>query len=91
MKKIELKDKTLKIETCENCPLINYDSNYGMSYDSGYDCSYLDQRIANDGEISKYNKELKKIKEKNNSLFKYEGEIPKNPFTIPCHCPLMDA
>ena len=35
MKKIEL-----YVNTCNDCPYCQYDGNYGISYDSGYDCSH---------------------------------------------------
>lgn len=86
MRKLEL-----NINNCRECPFCNYDPHYSMSKDSGYDCSNPNSqvtRIADDWEISKYNKRLEEIEEQNKSLFKYEGEIPRDPFTIPDKCPL---
>jgi hypothetical protein len=43
----------LTISSCNECPFRRYDSNYGMSYDSGYDCSELGERIVDDYELNK--------------------------------------
>ena len=29
----------MTVETCSDCPFCHYDGHYGMSYDSGYDCT----------------------------------------------------
>ena len=38
----------LTIKNCGDCPYCEYDSNYGMSYNSGYDCNKLGKRIIED-------------------------------------------
>lgn len=45
MKKIET-----YVKTCSECPYCHYDSDYGRSYDSGYDCTHNDSggRIIDD-------------------------------------------
>jgi hypothetical protein len=48
MKKIEL-----KIKSCSSCPYLRYDSDYGRSYDSGYDCKNSCKRIIDDWEYNK--------------------------------------
>jgi hypothetical protein len=43
----------LYVKTCSECPYCRYDSNYGRSYDSGYDCTnYNGGRIMDDWKIS---------------------------------------
>jgi len=42
----------LYVKTCSDCPYCQYDSDYGMSYDSGYDCTNGSGRIIDDWEIS---------------------------------------
>lgn len=43
-----MKQINLIIEHCGECPYHEYDSNYGMSYNSGYDCGLSGDRIADD-------------------------------------------
>jgi len=43
MRKIEL-----TITNCSECPYLEYDADYGMSYNSGYDCKLTGDRIASD-------------------------------------------
>lgn len=38
----------LEIKNCSECPYVQYDPNYGMSYNSGWDCSEGGFRIKND-------------------------------------------
>lgn len=58
--------------TCENCPFIDYDGNYGRSYDSGYDCNHSNLfRIVDDWEIDNSN-----------------NKSPKGWPLIPVKCPL---
>tara|TARA_R110000772_G_scaffold79172_3_gene169497 strand:- start:407 stop:643 length:237 start_codon:yes stop_codon:yes gene_type:complete len=38
----------IEIHNCSECPYLSYDSDYGMSYNSGYDCSKGGFRIATD-------------------------------------------
>lgn len=86
MRKLEL-----NISDCRECPFCRYDSNYTRSQDSGHDCEHPDSklgRLVDDWQVSSYGKKLKDIEEQNKSLFKYQGEIPEDPFTIPDKCPL---
>jgi len=83
-KKIEI----IVEDFCENCPFCEYDSYYSRSTDSGYDCKKTGNRLADDNRIASYNKKLKEIEEQNKTLFKYNGEIPKDPLLIPDNCPL---
>ena len=39
----------ITVKNCSECPYHEYDPNYGMSYDSGYDCNHSGQRICTDG------------------------------------------
>lgn len=89
MKKIQLKNEAIGVETCESCPFKQYNPNYGMSYDSGYDCHFLD-RLVDDNHIRKYEEDMNKINDQNKGLFKFNGKLPKNPFEIPEDCPLQD-
>ena len=60
--------------TCENCPYCQYNGDYGMSYDSGWDCEHNEgevTRIINDWDVS-------------NSNNKYPTGWPD----IPKECPL---
>jgi hypothetical protein len=70
MRKIEL-----TIKNCSECPYLEYDSDYGMSYDSGYDCKLTGYRIIDDWEWNNTNN-------KNRLNLKYDG-IP-----IPSWCEL---
>ena len=45
-------------------------------------------RLVDDHQISGYHGKLKEIENQNKSLFKYQGEEPIDPFTIPDKCPL---
>ena len=38
----------LIVTNCNECPYHEYDPNYGMSYNSGYDCNLTGNRIADD-------------------------------------------
>ena len=48
MKKIEL-----TIKNCNECPYFSHDSDYGMSYDSGYNCDLSGERIMDDYQYDK--------------------------------------
>ena len=52
MKKIEL-----TIHNCSECPYLRYNTDYGMSYDSGYDCEY-NGRIMDDYQYDKLEKKI---------------------------------
>jgi len=43
-----MKTVTFNITHCGQCPFCEYDSNYGMSYNSGYDCKKTGKRLATD-------------------------------------------
>jgi len=72
------------IDTCVDCPFLEYDPYYDISVDSGYDCKLLGIRIASNSECRAY-KEFCKEKE-SRPLFKSSEDI-KNPFIIPDACP----
>ena len=75
-----MKRKIEKIVTsCEECPYREYDSHYGMSYDSGYDCNKNGERMMDDGTERRFEKEMEEINKQNETLFKYEGEVPVHP------------
>lgn len=70
-----MKKINLIIDSCSRCPYCQYDPNYGMSYDSGYDCNHKGgTRIVDDWY---YNSD--KAKE-------YKSGIP-----VPDWCPLEDV
>jgi len=73
-----MKKKIEKIvENCSECPYCEYDSDYGNSYDSGYDCSKSGNRIIDDWAWSNYNNK--------NRLNLTQDNIP-----MPDWCPLED-
>lgn len=78
------------INTCEDCPYFQYNSYYGMSYDSGYDCGKTCERIINDGELKQYEDAFKEYHKSQNTLFPISrSEKPVNPLSIiPKWCPL---
>lgn len=79
------------IHTCYDCPFLKYDSRYGMSFDSGFDCEKTGDRIADDGWVKHFNDETHKWNESQKTLFPMtEEEKPFNPFTIPDNCPLEE-
>ena len=43
-----MKILNLEIHNCSECPYLSYDSDYEMSYNSGYDCSKGGFRITDD-------------------------------------------
>lgn len=59
MKKKKMKKKriNLVVESCKDCPYSEYDGNYNISRDSGYDCGHYkapyDCRIVDDSQIKK--------------------------------------
>ncbi len=71
MKKLEL-----YLNTCSECPYCQYDGNYGISYDSGYDCNHDkgSGRLVNDNYWDNLNPEIR------------QKGIP-----IPSDCPLQDV
>lgn len=76
---------------CHNCFYCHYDSNYGMSYDSGYDCMHEESehtRIADDYEITQYRD--KQCEAERLPLLPQTIE-DKDPMSIPTWCPLEDA
>ena len=85
MKRLEM-----TICNCYECPFSEYDSHYTRSYDSGYDCKKSNDRIANDYEMTAYDKKMDEIKAQNETLFKYDGEMPRDPMSIPDWCELDD-
>lgn len=77
--------KTIQIEIsgCHTCPFKEYDSNYNIGYDSGFNCMHpgTDQlRIADDGEINNKKKSLSDFPKwcpiKEPKLGFYTAEIP---------------
>jgi len=53
----------LLIEKCGDCPFCRYDCNYGMSYDSGWDCHHPEAegfRIPQEGVSEKESAEATK-------------------------------
>ena len=88
-KKIEL-----EVYSCAECPYCQHNGDYGMSYDSGYDCCKDgSKRICDDNEIYKYDKAFYKVMHSQNTLFpeKYESIKEKDPFEIPDWCPLTTS
>ncbi len=78
--------------SCYECPFLRYNSDYGMSYDSGFDCEKTGDRIANDGHIQQYNRELEEWNKSQQTLFPMsEDEKPFDLFTIPPSCPLEEV
>ena len=51
MRKLEL-----IIKNCGDCPYLEYDYDYSMSRDSGYDCTLMRQRLIDDQEITRCEK-----------------------------------
>lgn len=77
-------------DTCYNCPFVEYDSHYGRSFDSGYDCNHEDGdgRIADDYQITQYDEKLREAKR----LPLLPMEVTdRNPMSIPDSCPLEDV
>jgi len=75
-------------DTCHDCPFLSYDSHYGMSYDSGYDCEKIG-RVVNDCKDETYRRDLKIWEASQNTLFPKPKLIkPIDPFIIPENCPL---
>jgi hypothetical protein len=67
------------VKNCDDCPYEDYNADYGMSYDSGYNCKHpkvSKRRIVDDNDFAVW----KKKKENKNKLF-----------PIPDWCPLPDA
>jgi hypothetical protein len=52
-----MKQIKLYVKTCSECPYCQYDSDYGRSYDSGYDCKHENGvgRIIDDWALNKNN------------------------------------
>lgn len=76
---------------CHSCLYCSYDSNYGMSYDSGYDCHHEDSdhsRIADDYQITQYRG---KLDEAERLPLLPEIVEDRDPMSIPEWCPLEDA
>ena len=73
----------LVINHCNECPYHYYDSDYGMSYNSGYDCNLSGKRIAEDvGSITANLKTLPipswcKLKEVDEKMYKRKEKINK--------------
>ena len=79
---------------CDGCPFLQYNGDYGMSYDSGHDCHHPDSpqyRVANDGEIERYRREMNEYRESLKTLFPKEKPTRIHPLTIPDWCPLPNA
>ena len=36
-----MREIKITVKTCSECPYLYYNCDYGMSYDSGYDCNEL--------------------------------------------------
>lgn len=70
-KKIEL-----IINNCSECPFLRYNSDYGRSFDSGYDCYKAYKRIIDDYEYDNTNNPKNMCK---------NGDVP---IPIPEWCPL---
>lgn len=83
------------VGTCWGCPCRVRNSDYGMSYDTGEDCTHEDSpfnnRIANDSDFTKLNEWREKNKEQENTLFPNTDPKPKDPMSIPDWCPLEDV
>lgn len=47
------------IKNCSECPYQEYDPDYSMNYDSGYDCNLVGKRIADDGYCKRNKTSLK--------------------------------
>lgn len=43
-----MKTLMLTIKNCSECPYLDYDANYGISFNSGYDCRKTGERISTD-------------------------------------------
>lgn len=77
MKRKRKKINIIVYDCCADCPYVIYDPDYGMSYDSGYDCGHPDTevgRIVNDWDVKNSN-----------------NKNPKGWPSIPENCPLEDV
>ena len=70
-----MREIKITVKTCSECPYCEYDPNYGMSYDSGYDCKNSGSRIIDDWEWSNTNN-------------KKRLNLTENGIPIPSDCPL---
>lgn len=72
-----MKELTLTIKNCADCPYCQYNGDYGRSYDSGYDCQHPQRngftRIVDAWDV-------------NNS----HNRTPRGWPSIPEKCPLPD-
>ena len=50
-----MREINITVETCSECPYCEYDCDYGMSYDSGYDCNNSGETIVTDGGMKRNN------------------------------------
>lgn len=89
---------SFEVSSCLGCPCKSYDSDYGRSYDSGYDCNESGNRIVNDNEETRWNRWKRELEENNkllvpmseeelNDLPHFKGWFPEDPFKIPDDCP----
>lgn len=90
-------------DTCYGCPFCIYNSDYGMSYDSGWDCHNDEaphHRIADKGVVdraAKRNLEIYKSKKtlfpnSNQHLAQFnDDQRVENPMKIPSWCPLEEV
>ncbi len=69
----------MQINSCDDCPFLQYDSDYGRSYDSGYDCKKAGKRIIDDWEYNNRNNPKAMI------VLDEDAVIP-----IPEFCPLQN-
>ncbi len=79
---------------CLGCPFVRYDGDYGMSYDSGYNCEHPDAkqyRIADDGDISAHRNKWMAYNKSLNTLFPIPKPEGDNPMAIPSWCPLPNG
>lgn len=77
-----MKRVVFEFDSCDDCPFLRYDGDYGRSYDSGWDCHHEKGgfRIVDEGGY--------KEREEKNWYGTVECRIGK-PF--PDRCPLPDA
>ena len=77
------KQISVVVESCQECPYCRYDSDYGRSYDSGYDCDHPERP----GDSSRSSKRIVDDWDVNNS----NNPKPAGWPPIPSWCPLSDV
>lgn len=82
-------------DTCYGCPFCRYDGDYGMSYDSGWDCHNDEAphyRIADEGDVNRAAKRNLEIDKSKKTLFPIsDDQRVENPMKIPSWCPLEEV